>query len=186
MRTLTVKKNSGSQYKPGWHEISISKANYGEFQGNKFIDIYFEGYPENINLRVYSKNGQDGEEFAIGRVFRFANAGIKSISKSSDGDSLVQIDDSPKELIGTKLNVYFYKKGQYSSVLTNVAPTVFKNDLEEFNEEDVKYWKSKAISYYEQYVKDDNSSDNFATETRVDTPATPANGVKDSTAEMPW
>ena len=39
MRTLTVKKSSGGQYKPGWHEIVVSKANYGDFQGNKYIDI---------------------------------------------------------------------------------------------------------------------------------------------------
>ena len=95
MRTITVKKNSGGQYKPGWHEISVSKANYGEFQGNKFIDVYFKEYPENINLRVYAKNGKDGEEFAIGRLFRFANAGIQNVSKSDDGDSIVSIDDSP-------------------------------------------------------------------------------------------
>ena len=187
MRTITVKKNSGGQYKPGWHEIEVSKANYGEFQGNRFIDVYFKGYPENINLRVYAKNGKDGEEFAIGRLFRFANAGIKGISKSADGDALVQIDDSPNELIDKKLNVYFYKKGQYSSVLTNVAPTVFKNDLEDFNEEDVDYWKSKAVDYYNQYIKEDKSSDDgFANETRIDTAAS-TNGVKQDTTEgMPW
>lgn len=177
MRTITVKKNSGSQYKPGWHEIVVSKANYGEFEGNKYIDVYFKEYPENINLRIYAKNGKDGEEFAIGRLFRFANAGIQSVSKSNDGDAIVSIDDTPQQLVNKKLNVYFYKKGQYSSVLTNVAPTVFTNDLEEFTDDDITYWKGKAVDYYEQYIKDDSSKE---------VAEIAANGATSSDASIPW
>ena len=75
-RTITIKKGGGGIYSPGWHELTISKAKYSEYQGTKCIDIWFKGYPDNFNARVYAKNGKNGEEFAIGQVYRFANAGI--------------------------------------------------------------------------------------------------------------
>jgi hypothetical protein len=109
-----------------------------------------------MNLRIYSKNGKDGEEFAIGRLFRFANAGIQSVSKSNDGESIVQIDDSPETLKGKKINVFFYKDGDYNSILSNIAPTEFTNDLESFSTEDIKYWKSQAERYYNRYIKEDD------------------------------
>ena len=156
MRTLTVKASTASKWNEGWHTLDISNAKYGDYNGTKFIDVMFKDYPESLNLRVYSKNGEDGEEFAIGRLFRFANAGITSVSKSQDGESIVQIDDTPTQLVGKKINVFFYKDGEYNSILSNIAPVPFTNDLESFKEEDVKFWKTQAEKYYNNYIKKDN------------------------------
>ena len=61
-RTLTVKKGNGDNPdSPGWHEVTISKALYGDWNGTKFLDICFEGYAEKMNARIYEKMGKDGE-----------------------------------------------------------------------------------------------------------------------------
>ena len=86
MRTLKVKTGgTGTKFTPGWHTLTATKAQYGEWNDTKYIDVWFQDYPESINLRVYAKTGKDGEEFAIGRLFRFANAGIMEVAKSENG-----------------------------------------------------------------------------------------------------
>tara|TARA_R110002020_G_scaffold84062_5_gene208544 strand:- start:43 stop:594 length:552 start_codon:yes stop_codon:yes gene_type:complete len=159
-RTITIKKGGGGAYSPGWHELTISKAKYNEYQGTKCIDIWFEGYPDNFNARVYAKNGKNGEEFAIGQVYRFANAGITGALEGPDKTMMIKIDDSAEALVGCKLNGYFYKDGDYSRCLKQFAPTIFKNEVEEFSENDIIYWKSKAVNYFENYVKDNTNRDN--------------------------
>jgi hypothetical protein len=93
-------------------------------------------------------------------------------------------------LVGKKINVFFYKSNTgYTECLGMVAPTEFKNDLETFNANDVKYWKGKAERYYQNYVnKDKSSSDNsFIAEETTIIP----NGAKEVTKtnseeEIPW
>ena len=122
MRTITVKQNSGSMFSPGWASLEITKAVYGDYNGTKYIDCFFKDYPDSLNLRIYEKKGKDGEEFAIGRLFRFANAGITEVLTGSNGESVVKIDDSAASLIGKTINVYLYKDGKYSRILSSVAP----------------------------------------------------------------
>ena len=154
MRTMTIKSGGGNNlYSTGWHELIVSKAKYGEWNGTKCLDIYFNDYPENFNMRVYAKTGSDGEEFAIGQVYRFANAGISSALDGPDGTKVVKMDDSEEALIGKEMNVYFYKDGKYSRALSKIAPTEFTNSVESFTEEDVDYWKGKARDYFEKYVE---------------------------------
>ena len=154
MRTLTIKSGgSGTNYSAGWHELLVSKAEYGEWNGSKYLDVYFDEYPENLNMRVYAKTGTDGEEFAIGQVYRFANAGISSALEGPDGTKVVKLDDSAEALIGKKMNVYFYKDGKYSRILSKIAPTPFQNAVESFNEDDVDYWKGKATDFYAKFVE---------------------------------
>ena len=154
MRTLTIKSGGGNnQYNTGWHELLVSKAEYAEWNGTKCIDVYFDEYPENFNMRVYAKTGADGEEFAIGQLYRFANAGISNALEGPDGTKVLKMDDSPEALIGKKMNVYLYKDGKYSRVLNRTAPTVFENAAESFRSEDVVYWKGKAEKYYNDYIQ---------------------------------
>ena len=154
MRTLTIKSGStGTDYNTGWHELLVSKAEYGEWNGSKCIDVYFDGYPENFNMRVYAKTGTDGEEFAIGQLYRFANAGITSGLEGPDGTKVIKMDDSAEALIGKKMNVYFYKDGKYSRILSKTAPYPFENAVESFNSSDVDYWKGRAMAFYEKYVE---------------------------------
>jgi len=187
MRTLTVKitENKGDMFPAGWHTLCIDTAKYGKFNDAKFIDISFSEYnAKQIALRIYAKEGENGEEFAIGRLFRFANAGITSVSKSDDGEAIVTLDDSSDQLIGKKLNIFFYKNAKgYTDCLTNVAPIEFKNDLETFTAQDVEYWKGKGVRYYDTYIKDKNkgaSSGEFVSNSSASEPA------KVETAEIPW
>ena len=44
-RTLTINKTTSyPSLDPGWHTVTISEAEYGDWNGTKYIDIYFEGY----------------------------------------------------------------------------------------------------------------------------------------------
>jgi hypothetical protein len=162
MRTLTVKKGGGSDYKTGWKTLTITNAKYGAWEGKKFLDVWFEGYPENFTMRVYEQIGKDGEEFAIGQLFRFANAGITDGLDGPDGNIIVKIDDDTVHLTGKQVNIFFHKDGEYSRALKQCAPTMFKNVIEEFTESDVEYWKKRAEKYYHEYIAKDNSSNGTA------------------------
>jgi hypothetical protein len=153
MRTITIKAGGGGGFSEGWNQVTISSAKYGEWEGKKFIDVHFEGYPETLNMRVYAKKGKDGEEFAIGRLFRFANAGITEALESDDGTKVVKLNDSADELKGKGLNIYLYPDGEYKRILGQPAPTVFENSIEKFNDNDVEYWKGRAEKYYNDYIK---------------------------------
>jgi len=174
MRTLTVRKSSGVDYTRGWHALTVSKATYGDWEGKKYLDVFFDDYPDNFNMRVYEQKGKDGEEFAIGQVFRFANAGITDGLDGPDGNVVVKIDDDTKHLRGQTLNVYFYPDGDYTRALKQVAPTEFENIIEKFTENDVNYWKRRAEQYYTEYVAKD------------DAPTPSANGTTTETADIPF
>ena len=130
-RTLTIKKGGPSPYSEGWHTVNISNAEYGEWDGSdgpvKYIDVYFDGYSDKMNLRVYAKSNKDGEEFAIGKIFRFANAGITDALDDGEGNMIIKMDDSPDHLIGKDVNIFLYKDGDF--------------------------WKGKALQYFDKYVK---------------------------------
>lgn len=168
MRTLTVKGGGGGgSFTEGWHLVTIKNAEYGKFEENQYIDIFFNDYPDTFNLRTYASHSKDtGEEFAIGRIFRFANAGICEVSKSEDGEAVVSIDDDPVHLQGKEVWIYLYPDGKYHRALNRIAPTEFSNQLETFNEKDVEYWKKNAETYYSKYVeKTDNEGESSWGET---------------------
>tara|TARA_E500000305_G_scaffold19613_1_gene14693 strand:+ start:22 stop:600 length:579 start_codon:yes stop_codon:yes gene_type:complete len=153
-RTLTVKKGSGgSKFSPGWHTATISTAKYGDWNGTKFLDVCFEGYSDKMNMRVYAKEGKNGEEFAIGNIFRFANAGISDGLEGGGGEVTIKLDDSTEQLINKRLNIFLYKDGDYSRVLAQVAPVPFVNIVEEFTLDDVNYWKGRAENFFVKFIK---------------------------------
>jgi hypothetical protein len=86
------------------------------------------------------------------QVFRFANAGISDSLDSQTGETVLKIDDSPGELVGKELNIFMYKDGDYYRALNRCAPTPFEGVAETFSENDVEYWKKKAVSYFDEYV----------------------------------
>ena len=153
-RTLTIKKSKGgSMFSEGWHTATVSSAKYGTWNDTKFLDVCFEGYSEKMNMRVYAKEGKNGEEFAIGNVFRFANAGITDGLEGADGNTTIKLDDSEEVLVGKEVNIFLFKDGDYSRVLPQIAPVVFKNIVEEFNDQDVDYWKGRAETFFDKWVK---------------------------------
>ena len=153
MRTLTVKKGGGGSWKDGWNTLTINNAAYGDYNGSKYLDVWFEGLPESLNMRVYEAKNAEGEEFAIGQIFRFANAGIMEGLEGPDGNTVIKLSDDAELLKSSQLNVFIYKDGQYSRVCKQPAPTVFENAADSFSEDDVKFWKDKAENYFQKYVK---------------------------------
>ena len=155
--TMTVKKGSSSgNFEPGWKQVKASKAVYGSLEnGAKFIDVWFDKYPDNFNLRMYAKTNKDGEEFAIANLFRFANAGIiEAVDSQTGGDTIVKIDDAATNMVDSEFWIYLYKNQEgYSRVLQRIAPTEFEGILDTFTENDVLYWKGRAEQYFKEWVE---------------------------------
>ena len=143
MAVLTVKKSANiyADLSTGWKEVTIVGAKRGQYEngGTKYIDITFEDYPENVKLRAHQKfNKTTKEEFVVLSIFRNANAGVKEVAKSEDGEFRVDIDDNPANLVGKKLNVYFYKNAKgYTDISDRTVPTVFENALDKYTEDDI-------------------------------------------------
>ena len=152
-RTFTLPKKGTGLWNEGWHTVTITKAEYGEWNDTKYIDVYFDGYPDNFNMRIYAKIGKDGEEFAIGNLFRFSNAGITDALESAEGETVIKMNDDASELTGKTVNTYFYKDGKFTRILGQVAPVPFKNIVEEFTEKDVKYFKGRCESFFSKWVE---------------------------------
>ena len=143
MAVLTLKRTQSlGDLTPGWKTLTVVAAKKGKYdsgEGKKYIDITFDGYPESVKLRAHQKfNKKTNEEFVVLNIFRNANAGVKEVAQSEDGEFRVEIDDSPENLIGKKLNVYFYKNAKgYTDISDRTVPTVFKNALDEYTQEDI-------------------------------------------------
>ena len=152
-RTFTLPKKGTGLWNEGWHTVTITKAEYGDWQDTKYIDVYFDGYPDNFNMRIYAKIGKDGEEFAIGNLFRFSDAGITDALESAEGETVIKMNDEAEELIGKTVNAYFYKDGKFTRILGQIAPVPFKNIVEEFTEKDVKYFKGRCESFFSKWVE---------------------------------
>ena len=82
IKTMSAVSGGNSVFSEGWHETSVRKAEYGIYNApngdsKRYLDIWFEDYPDNMNLRVYETfNKETKHEFAVENIFRYANAGI--------------------------------------------------------------------------------------------------------------
>ena len=132
VKTMPVSSGTG-QYNVGWHDLLISKAEYGAWKSpdgtsKKYIDLWFDGYPKNMNLRMYEViNKETNDEFKIANLFRYANAGILEVLKDPTGKRpIIQYDDEADHLVGKHINAYFYKEQktgkEYSRIFDTVAP----------------------------------------------------------------
>lgn len=179
-RTMTINKSGNNLYEEGWKTLKITRAAYGVYNDLKYLDVWFHGYPENVNARIYEKK-TNGEEWAIGQVFRFANAGITGGLESPDGKVVIKMDDNPAQLAEKEVNVFFYKDGKYSRILKQFAPTTFENVAEKFTDDDVKYWKGRAEKYYTDFVKpklnttEEGNSESFVSSTTTNETSTTSN-----------
>ena len=148
IKTVTVG-GSTVDYDEGWKQLTIDNAKYGNYNGKKYLDIWFEGYPENLNARVYETvNKTTKEEFRISNWFRFTNSGIQEVMDNGSGKPVVTYDDEASNLVGAEVNVYFYKQdtgdGEYARIWREPAPTVFESDQLSYTEKDVSYWKNRS------------------------------------------
>ena len=126
MAIKTMSSSGGGDWSIGWKEVTLKDAKYGKYNDTRYIDAWFEEYPETINLRLYEAHAKaTGEEFAIARLFKLANAGIIGEVQNSSGKKSLQYDDEAVNLNGKKLYVFFYKSEDgYFRVLNRVDPVV--------------------------------------------------------------
>jgi hypothetical protein len=154
-RTVRIPKaGATSMMEEGWGIYKVRSAEYGNWQDKQFLDIYFEGMPESLNLRVYEARDQQGNEFAIGNIFRYANAGIDTVLTSDSGDKIVKINDNPKLLIGKSLGCFLYKDGKYMRIHNRVVPSEpFENAAESIDADTISWLMTQAEKSYNEYVK---------------------------------
>ena len=145
---LTVKKSSDVGFEEGWQIVIISDAVYGDYNGSKYIDLFFEGYPESLKCRVWEARNQEGEEFSISNMIRYSNPDVLE-EESLDGETAATLDDSPAGLKGKGLQVLFYKKDNgYTEVFQKVAPAnPFENIVVKFTESRIEKIKTSAEDY---------------------------------------
>ena len=162
---LTVKKSSDVGFEEGWQIVIISDAVYGDYNGSKYIDLFFEGYPESLKCRVWEARNQEGEEFSISNMIRYSNPDVLE-EESLDGETAATLDDSPAGLKGKGLQVLFYKKDNgYTEVFQKVAPAnPFENIVDKFTESRIEKIKTAAEAYKAK-------RDAKASETTIDTAA---------------
>ncbi len=153
IRTMSMS-SGGNQYNEGWHTLTIKQAEYGSWKSptgdsKKFIDVWFNDYPENFNLRVYAvHNKETNEEFKIANLFRNANAGIMSVLQDPTGKKpVIQYDDDASGLAGKTINAYFYKEegkdgNQYARIFDDIAPIEQETDQLSWTIEQVSSLKS--------------------------------------------
>ena len=151
MRTITIGE-VGSDYEAGWHELTIRTAKYGKHNDSPYIDVWFEDYPDNFNMRTWAKTSEKtNEEWCIARLFRFANAGIVE-ALDEDGNKRATLNDDAEQLIGKRINILFFKElnetdgKEYGRPYLVPAPTPFTNAVETFTEANVESLKNAAVA----------------------------------------
>ena len=155
---LKLSVTEGLDLPTGWKTITISNATDGDWNGTRYIDLHFEGLPESVKCRIWSKeNEETKEDFGIGNLFHYADAGLTEV------DGGVTIDDNTNHLKGKSLNVFFYEnENGYTDAAQRVVPVV----REGFSESYVEKLKTKTEAWVHS---------------RTNGTTTHVNGTKDTT-----
>ena len=163
---LKLSVSEGGNYPTGWQTVTVSHAKEGDFEGTRYIDLHFEDLPENLKCRIWSAvNKETGQDFGIGNLFHFADAGIKD-----DGEGTLTIDDHVRHLTGKHLNVFFYENDNgYTDAAQRVVPVV----REGFSESYVNKLKIKAETWVANRTNSTTTHVNGAIKTATDTEAVP-------------
>ena len=174
VKTMAIGGGDG-KFDDGWHELTVATAEYGTYHSPKgdklYLDLTFEGYPENMNLRIYEVyNKTTNEEFKISGVFKYANAGIIAVLNDPTGKKpVIQYDDEASGLIGTSINVFFYKETKsgkgYTRIFDGVAPVVQEGEHISYTEDQVASIKASVEKRYEKSLE--MSTDTVVTDTTV-------------------
>ena len=175
MGIVVTKKESSGGYDEGWRTVIISNATRGDFNGSKYLDLHFDGYPETMKCRVWEARSQDGEEFSISNMVRYSDPVILE-EMDKDGTAAATLDDTPSGLKGKSLQVLFYKKANgYSEISQKVAPAKpFQNVVDTYDENRITRIKESA----EKYQARKNEANGVVAETTETT--------EGKSGEMPW
>ena len=157
IKTMSASTGGGSKYSEGWHEATISKAEYGDWNGKKYLEVWFDGYGEYQTMKVWETiSSKDNEEFAIARVFKYAQAGIISVLDDPTGKRpIIQYDDNPEGLVGKSVAIRLYpdpKKPQYNRISSECAPIPGKYEHMTFSEDICNSIQTGATKRLEAYL----------------------------------
>ena len=151
VKTMPMSTGTG-QYNAGWHEVTIRHATADAWTNPKgevrrYIDLLFDGYPDNMNLRIYeAKNSETGEEFKLVNLFRYAMAGI--IDKLDDPTGkkpILQYDDDVVNLVGKRINAFIFKNQEgYNKFFDTIAPVEQEGEHYSFTADKVDALKVSA------------------------------------------
>ena len=147
---IVVTQNTGSgNYTEGWNNVEVSKAKRGDYNGSGFVDLWFKDFPETLKCRVWEARNQEGEEFSVTNMIRYANPNVLEELPDKDGAAVAKLDDSNESLTGKKLQVLFYKNAKgYTEVSQKVAPaTEFENIIDKMTEQRIEGIKTSAEKY---------------------------------------
>ena len=179
VKTMAMGGGDG-KFNDGWHELAIATAEYGTYKSpngeKKYLDLTFDGYPENMNLRVYEVyNKKTNEEFSIANIFKYANAGIIAVLKDPTGKKpVIQYDDEASGLVGASINVFFYKETKsgkgYSRMFNSIAPVVQEGEHITYTEDQVAGIKASVEKRYNKSLE--LNSDTVVADTTVTAAAT--------------
>ena len=130
----TAMGQGGELWNHGWHEVTIKDAKYGVYNNEvRYIDMTFEEYPETLNLRIYEAKSKTGEEFAIAKLFRLANAGIVGEVMDTSGKKMLQsLSDEQLQMIQTYIDPEFWRNkfNNYPADLMFVQETAKEAHIE--------------------------------------------------------
>jgi len=173
VKTMTAKTGGGGKFDDGWHELTISKAEYGTYTATtgdlKYITLSFENYPDNMDLRIYEAFvKKTGEEFKVASLFKMANAGIMGVLKDPSGKNpVIQYDDEAENLIGKKVNVLFYKETKsgkgYTRMHDLLAPVVQEGEHLSYAEDKVEGIKKGVENSLKKKLENMTPNTGFAT-----------------------
>ena len=154
---LKLSVTEGGNYPVGWHEVTIAKATDGDFDGTRYIDLHFKDLPENLKCRVWSAvNSETKEDFGIGNLFLYANAGLTEVEGG------VTIDDNVHHLHGKSLNVFFYENDNgFTDAAQRVVPVV----RDGFSEGYVEKLKTKTETWVHNRTNSTHSTNGTTTKT---------------------
>ena len=164
IRTMSASTGGGSKYSEGWHDATITKAEYGEWNGKKYLELSFDGYGQYQTMKVWEIiNKTDNQEFGMARVFKYAQAGIISVLDDPTGKRpIIQFDDDANGLVGKTISIFLYtdpKNEKYKRINSECAPIPGKYEHMTFSEEAVNGIKAsieKRLTNYLAKVKANN------------------------------
>ena len=173
MAVKTMKMSTGADlYNEGWHEVTISKAIEGVYTSSKgeskYIDLWFENYADNNNLRIYEAvNKETNEEFKLANLFRHAMAGIiEKLDDPTGKKPILQYDDDVENLVGTHINAFIFKnKDGYSEFFDTVAPVEQEGEHYSFTADQVTTLKNSAEKNFTRSNKSNHLTNGTVTST---------------------
>tara|TARA_Y100000592_G_scaffold82781_1_gene131824 strand:+ start:2577 stop:3098 length:522 start_codon:yes stop_codon:yes gene_type:complete len=153
---ITIKESSNKSYAEGWHNVTVREAKVGDYNGSRYIDLWFADYPDNLKCRIWEARNKDGEEFSVSNMIRYSNPDILEHTENENGSVTAQVDDSAASIKGKQFQALFYKKANgYTEISQKLAPAVpFKNVVESYDEERINRIKTSA----EEYTKKRNET----------------------------